>query len=162
MTRAPFSTDLIAKRPIAQVINEQYKKRSPGGKDLYDFPARAFTGMMTLLDAINRAGSTDPEAMAGYSISSLGTGWQLRTHEAHLVATLQEADETPTVRRLLRFSRLLAGVVDGVDGVLGIYCGLAHAPGGEVAMSYYSQHERLPLPSGQPTPDDIFLARFTV
>ncbi|MEK7364066.1 MAG: ABC transporter substrate-binding protein, partial [candidate division NC10 bacterium] len=60
MTRAPFSTDLIVKRPIAQAVNEQYKKRSPGGKDLYDFPARAFTGMMTLLDAINRAGSTDP------------------------------------------------------------------------------------------------------
>jgi len=42
------------------------------------------------------------------------------------------------------------------------YCGLAHGPEGEVLMSYYSQHERLPLPSGQPTPDDIFLARFTV
>lgn len=63
MTRAPFSTDLIAKRPIAQVVNDQYKKRSPGGKDLYDFPARAFTGMMTLLDAMNRAGSTDPAAI---------------------------------------------------------------------------------------------------
>lgn len=63
MTRAPFSTDLIAKRPVAQVVNAHYKKRSPGGKDLYDFPARAFTGMMTLLDAFNRAGSTDPEAV---------------------------------------------------------------------------------------------------
>jgi branched-chain amino acid transport system substrate-binding protein len=63
MSRAPFSTDLIAKRPVAQTINEYYKKRSPGGKDLYDFPARAFTGIMTLLDAINRAGSTDSEAI---------------------------------------------------------------------------------------------------
>lgn len=63
MTRAPFATDLMAKRPIAQVVNEQYKKRSPGGKDLYDFPARAFTAMMTLLDAFNRAGSTSPEAV---------------------------------------------------------------------------------------------------
>jgi branched-chain amino acid transport system substrate-binding protein len=63
MTRAPFSTDLIDRRPVAKVVNELYKKRSPGGKDLYDFPARAFTGMMTLLDALNRAGSTDPEAV---------------------------------------------------------------------------------------------------
>jgi branched-chain amino acid transport system substrate-binding protein len=63
LTRAPVSTDLIDKRPVAKVVNEQYKKRSPGGKDLYDFPARAFTGMMTLLDAMNRAGSTDPEAI---------------------------------------------------------------------------------------------------
>lgn len=42
------------------------------------------------------------------------------------------------------------------------YCGLAHGPEGEVLMSYYSQHERMPLPSGHPTPDDIFLARFAV
>ncbi|MBI4607817.1 MAG: ABC transporter substrate-binding protein [Candidatus Rokubacteria bacterium] len=61
MTRAPFSTDLIARRPVAKALNEHYKKRA--GKELYDFPARAFTGMMTLLDAINRAGSTDPEAI---------------------------------------------------------------------------------------------------
>ena len=39
------------------------------------------------------------------------------------------------------------------------YCGLALDPDGNVAMSYYSQHERLPLPQGPPTPDDVFLAR---
>jgi branched-chain amino acid transport system substrate-binding protein len=61
MTRAPFSTDLIDKRPVAKVLNEFYTKRA--GKPLYDFPARAFTGVTTLLDAINRAGSTDPEAI---------------------------------------------------------------------------------------------------
>ncbi len=61
MTRAPFSTDLVARRPVARALNEIYKQRA--GKDLYDFPARAFTGITTLLDAINRAGSTDPEAI---------------------------------------------------------------------------------------------------
>jgi branched-chain amino acid transport system substrate-binding protein len=30
---------------------------------MYDVPARGFTGMSTLLDAINRACSTDPEAI---------------------------------------------------------------------------------------------------
>ena len=59
LTRAPFSTDLIDKRPVAKALNAIYAKRA--GKDLYDFPARAFTGIMTLLDAINRAGSTTPE-----------------------------------------------------------------------------------------------------
>ena len=39
------------------------------------------------------------------------------------------------------------------------YCGLAVDPDGIVAMSYYSQHERMPLPQGPPTPADIFLAR---
>src|SRR2546425_4193929 len=61
LTRAPFSTDLVSKRPVARALNAIYAKRA--GKDLYDFPARAFTGIMTLLDAINRAGSTDPEAI---------------------------------------------------------------------------------------------------
>lgn len=44
------------------------------------------------------------------------------------------------------------------------YCGLAAgpeaAPPGEtsVLMSYYSQHERLPLPGEPPTPSDVYLA----
>jgi len=42
------------------------------------------------------------------------------------------------------------------------YCGLAHGPDGEVVMSYYSQHEWAPLPQGQPTPADVFLARLRV
>jgi branched-chain amino acid transport system substrate-binding protein len=77
LTRAPFSTDLIDKRPVAKVVNEQYKKRSPGGKDLYDFPARAFTGMMTLLDAMNRTGSTDPDAIRKALVATNIPGDQL-------------------------------------------------------------------------------------
>ena len=42
------------------------------------------------------------------------------------------------------------------------YCGLAFDPDGNVAMSYYSQHGRLPLPEGPPTPDDVFLARIEI
>jgi branched-chain amino acid transport system substrate-binding protein len=75
MTRAPFSTDLIDKRPVARALNALYAKRA--GKDLYDFPARAFTGMMTLLDAINRAGSTDPEAIRKALVATSIPGDQL-------------------------------------------------------------------------------------
>ena len=57
-------------------------------------------------------------------------------------------------------------VGSGVEHVLTVpsavdcsYCGLAEAPGGDIAMSYYSQHERLPLPEGMPSPADIYLAR---
>jgi branched-chain amino acid transport system substrate-binding protein len=75
LTRAPFSTDLIDKRPVAQALNAIYAKRA--GKDLYDFPARAFTGMMTLLDAINRAGSTDPEAIRKALVATNIPGDQL-------------------------------------------------------------------------------------
>lgn len=75
MTRAPFSTDLIDKRPVARALNTLYAKRA--GKDLYDFPARAFTGMMTLLDAFNRAGSTDPEAVRKALVATNIPGDQL-------------------------------------------------------------------------------------
>ncbi len=75
LTRAPFSTDLIDKRPVAKALNAIYAKRA--GKDLYDFPARAFTGMTTLLDAINRAGSTDPEAIRKALVATNIPGDQL-------------------------------------------------------------------------------------
>lgn len=42
------------------------------------------------------------------------------------------------------------------------YCGLALDTEGLVRMSYYSQHERLPLDGGQPTPADIFLATIRI
>ena len=43
-------------------INAIFKKHAHG-RDLSDVPARAFTGFMTLLDALDRAGSTDPEKL---------------------------------------------------------------------------------------------------
>ena len=75
MSRAPFNTDLIEKRPVAVALNALYVKRH--GKDLYDFPGRAFTGFMTLLDAINRAGSTDPEAIRQALVATNIPGDQL-------------------------------------------------------------------------------------
>jgi branched-chain amino acid transport system substrate-binding protein len=61
ITRAPFALDLAAKKPLIRQVNELFKKM--GGRDLSDVPARAFTGFLTLADAINRAKSTDPEAI---------------------------------------------------------------------------------------------------
>jgi branched-chain amino acid transport system substrate-binding protein len=75
MSRAPFNTDLIEKRPVAVALNAIYSKKH--GKDLYDFPGRAFTGFMTLLDAINRAGSTDPEAIRQALVATNIPGDQL-------------------------------------------------------------------------------------
>jgi branched-chain amino acid transport system substrate-binding protein len=61
MSRSVFSMELAAKRPVIGRVNEMYRKRS--GKDLNDNTSRAFTGVMVLAEAINRAGSTDPEAI---------------------------------------------------------------------------------------------------
>jgi branched-chain amino acid transport system substrate-binding protein len=61
MSRSVFSLDLAAKRPAVGRVNELYRRKQ--GKDLNDNTSRAFTGMLVLVEAINRAGSTDPEAI---------------------------------------------------------------------------------------------------
>lgn len=60
ITRSPFNSDLAGRIPLLSKVNAIFRKHS-NGRDLSDVPAREFTGFMTLLDAINRAGSTDPE-----------------------------------------------------------------------------------------------------
>lgn len=62
ITRAPFALDMQAKKPMIGQVNEMFKKLS-GGRDISDVPARAFTGFLTLADAINRAKSVNPEAV---------------------------------------------------------------------------------------------------
>jgi branched-chain amino acid transport system substrate-binding protein len=61
LSGSSFPSDRIDRNPVAKALNGPYRARS--GKDLYDLPARAFTGIATLVDAINRAGSTEPEAV---------------------------------------------------------------------------------------------------
>lgn len=60
-SRSAFSIDITGIKPVASTVSELYN--AVADKDMYDVPARGFTGMMVLLDAINRAGSTDPEAI---------------------------------------------------------------------------------------------------
>jgi branched-chain amino acid transport system substrate-binding protein len=62
ITRSPYNSDLEGRIPLIGKINAIFRKHS-NGRDLSDVPARAFTGFMTLLDAFNRAGSTDPEKL---------------------------------------------------------------------------------------------------
>jgi len=62
ITRAPFALDFAPKKPLIPVVNDMFKKLS-GGRDMADVSARAFTGFLTLADAINRAGSTQPAAI---------------------------------------------------------------------------------------------------
>ena len=60
ITRSPFNTDLAKTIPLINDVNAAFKFHS-NGRALSDVPVRAFTGFMVLADAINRAGSTDPE-----------------------------------------------------------------------------------------------------
>ena len=56
-----WALDLAATNPVVAEVNELFKERS--GVDLTGDYARAFTGLFVLADAINRAGSSEPEAI---------------------------------------------------------------------------------------------------
>ncbi|HBF43339.1 MAG TPA: branched-chain amino acid ABC transporter substrate-binding protein [Desulfobacteraceae bacterium] len=61
LSREVWSYDLGVKKPLVKTISDLFKKRT--GKKMDGNSARAFTGMIVLADAINRAGSTDPRAI---------------------------------------------------------------------------------------------------
>lgn len=54
-----FHPALLETRKGAGKVSEEYEKRT--GRALWDAPARAFTGMMVIADALNRAKSLEPD-----------------------------------------------------------------------------------------------------
>jgi len=61
VSREVWTLDLATVKPMVNDVNELYKKHY--GRNMEGNSARAFTGMLTLCDAINRAGSLEPEAI---------------------------------------------------------------------------------------------------
>jgi len=59
--RSTFALDLAKSKPLVAKVNELYKKKY--GHDMSENAARSFMGPFVLADAINRAKSTDPEAI---------------------------------------------------------------------------------------------------
>jgi branched-chain amino acid transport system substrate-binding protein len=68
MSRSAFALDVAKARPAIPTVNGMFRKRS--GKDLNDNTGREFTGLTVLADAINRAGSTDPDKIRTALIST--------------------------------------------------------------------------------------------
>ena len=56
-----WATDLAKRKPMVAAINDMFQKRF--GRSMNGHSARSFTGTLTLVEAINRAGSTDPQAI---------------------------------------------------------------------------------------------------
>jgi len=61
VSRNVFSLDLAKERPMVLAINEKYREIS--NVDLTDNTSREFMATIILADAINRAGSTNPDAI---------------------------------------------------------------------------------------------------
>ncbi len=90
LSREVWALDLAKKKPMIAKVNEIYKKRF--GRDMNGNSARSFTGFLVLADAINRAGSTDPEkireALEKYTLSGdkmimpwQGVAFDPKTHQ---------------------------------------------------------------------------------
>ncbi|NLY49442.1 MAG: ABC transporter substrate-binding protein [Firmicutes bacterium] len=56
-----FSLDIADERPLVKQVNDLYKGKY--GVDMNDTSARAFMTLITLGDALDRAGKTEPEAL---------------------------------------------------------------------------------------------------
>ena len=61
LSRDVWGNDVAAAKAGLKKINDMYKAKT--GKDLNGNNARSMQGVLVLADAINRAGSTDPEAI---------------------------------------------------------------------------------------------------
>lgn len=61
ITREVWSPDLAKNNPMIKQVNDLFNQRYKS--DFTGNSSRTFTGLMTLADAINRAGSTDAEAI---------------------------------------------------------------------------------------------------
>lgn len=61
LSRDVWGNDLAAAKPLIKIINDLYKAKT--GKDMNGNNGRSMQGVLVLADAINRAGSTEPEAI---------------------------------------------------------------------------------------------------
>ena len=61
IVRSTFALDLAKRKPVIAKVNELFKKKF--GTDMSENAARSFTAPFVLADAINRAKTTEPEAV---------------------------------------------------------------------------------------------------
>lgn len=63
ITRAAWAPDIAEKKPMAKKVAEMFQAKY--NQEMTENSARSFTAMITLMDSINRAKSTDPKAIQG-------------------------------------------------------------------------------------------------
>lgn len=141
----PQHTDLAflllsdTRLPSADAVIGTFSRFEPGGKIVQlapdnDSPARheilsfSFASGESAFVALMPVPVPGGEAEQGakYSVGSLGTGWTLPPHSAHLVVTAQAPSSMSLVARVSRFTSLLAAVAE-TSGAVGVYWGNARA-----------------------------------
>lgn len=69
LTRDVWANDLDTIKPVIKTLNDMFKSKS-GGKNLNGNSARSLQGMLVLASAIDRAGSTKPDAIRQALVST--------------------------------------------------------------------------------------------
>jgi branched-chain amino acid transport system substrate-binding protein len=100
MSRSSFALDAVKARPAIPTVDALYKAKS--GKDLNDNTARQVTAVLVLADAINRAGSTDEEAIRKALVATDVPGDQLIVpwQGVKFDETGQNIEATPVIQQV--------------------------------------------------------------
>lgn len=142
------------KLPDANAIIDAYREFEPSGRlehrrdeeaqttsrhEILSFTSDAGDGVFV---ALFPAPVPNREADQGarFSVGSLGTGWTLPPHGAHLVVTSTIAPDSNLLQSISRFTSLVAAVTQASDSV-GVYWGNAGAThGADFFTSVASEH----------------------
>jgi branched-chain amino acid transport system substrate-binding protein len=100
MSRSSFALDAVKARPAIPTVNALFKAKS--GKDLNDNTARQVTAVEVLADAINRAGSTDPDKLHAALVATDVPGSELIVpwKGVKFDATGQNVEATPVIQQI--------------------------------------------------------------
>lgn len=99
--------------------------QKPDKMDALEFELRpGGTGFIALMPVAIPTGEAD--SAAKYSVSSMGTGWKLPRHTAHLIVNLRDDDSNSPSQSLSNFTSLLAAICKATPAV-GLYWGGAGA-----------------------------------
>lgn len=75
LSREAWALDMERKKPLVHTINALFKEKT--GRNMTGHSARAFTGLIVLADAINRAATLTPEAIRAALLDTNLSGDQL-------------------------------------------------------------------------------------
>ena len=105
------------------LVKQEPGKDSAAAVLEFEFPPDGRALLVTMPYSVP---NEEAEEGAQFSVSSIGTGWTLPKHNAHIVVNLRDTSSSSALESLSRFTSLLAAVVKA-SGAVGIYWGNAGA-----------------------------------